>query len=104
MIGKTSINQSNDESDRNRPNLDQDQTDEILDKEFNEEELRKATYSQKPNKSPGIYELRSEILKASYDIISPILLKIYNRMFLNSEYSLMGRRNNNTNFQEGRCK
>ena len=57
-----------------------------LNAEFTESELRKAVFKQKDNKSPGIDSISSEILKASYDTISPFLLSLYNRMFMTAEY------------------
>ena len=57
-----------------------------LNAEFSESELRKAVFKQKDNKSPGIDSISSEILKASYDTISPFLLSLYNRMFMTAEY------------------
>ncbi|XP_060567678.1 uncharacterized protein LOC132726376 [Ruditapes philippinarum] len=60
--------------------------DEDLDAEINECELREAIFSQNNNKSPGYDKLTCEIFKAAYDIMSPLLLKLYNRLFINSEY------------------
>ena len=55
---------------------------EELDYEFTEHELGRAMFSQKDNKSPEIDSISIEILKTSYDFISPRLLKLYNnRMF-----------------------
>ena len=48
-------------------------------------ELRRVVFAQKYNKSPGIDSISNEILKASYDVISPSLLYFYNRMFRNGE-------------------
>ena len=56
-----------------------------LDFEFTESELRWAVFAQTHNKSPGIDSISSEIQKASYDVISPSLLYLYNRMFRNGE-------------------
>lgn len=57
-----------------------------LDSEITNNELRKAIFHQKNNKSPGVDNLIAETFKISYDIISPFLLKLYNRLFLNGEY------------------
>ena len=57
-----------------------------LDAEISETELRNAIFHQKNNKSPGIDNLNSELFKISFDIISPYLLKLYNRLFSNGEY------------------
>ena len=64
----------------------QNAVDDELDVEFTESELRRAVFAQKDNKSPGIDSISSEILKASYDVISPSLLYLYNRMFRHGEY------------------
>ena len=57
-----------------------------LDMEFTESELHSALFSQNNNKSPGIDSITSEILKASYDFISPFLLYLYNRIFNTGQY------------------
>ena len=57
-----------------------------LDAEITEAELRDAIFHQKNNKSPGIDNLSSELFKISFDIVSPFLLKLYNRLFSNGEY------------------
>ena len=64
------------------PNISNDQ----LDADFTEEELRRAIFTQKDNKSPGIDCVSSEILKASFDFISQFLLSLYNIMFPSGEY------------------
>ena len=57
-----------------------------LDAEITEAELKEAVFHQKNNKSPGIDNLNAELFKISLDIISPFLLKLYNRIFQNGEY------------------
>ena len=57
-----------------------------LDVEFTIDELREAVFHQKNNKSPGLDGLNAELFKVSFDIISPFLLKLYNRLFQNGEY------------------
>ena len=57
-----------------------------FDADFTESEIREAIFSQKENKSPGIDNLPSEILKASYDYIAPFLLTVYNRLLNTDEY------------------
>ena len=57
-----------------------------LDAEITEAELKEAVFHQKNNKSPGIDHLNAELFKISLDIISPFLLKLYNRIFQNGEY------------------
>ena len=61
-------------------------SDDELNGNFTYEELRKAVFSQKNNKSPGTDNLPSEILKASFDHISNFLLSLYNKMFSTGEY------------------
>ena len=65
---------------------DRTNTDDDLDSNFTEMELRQAVFSQKDNKSPGLDCISSEILKTSYDVISPCLLYLYNRMYSSGEY------------------
>ena len=43
-------------------------------------------FSQKNDKSTGSDFLCAELFKSSYDIITPFLLKLYNRLLLNGEY------------------
>ena len=57
-----------------------------LDAEFTEAELKEAVFHQKNNKSPGVDNLNAELFKISFDIISPFLLKLFNRLFQNAEY------------------
>ena len=67
-----------------------DETEPIINPELNSEitdnELRNTIFHQKNNKSPGMDNLIADTLKISYDVISPFLLKLYNRLFLNGEY------------------
>ena len=64
----------------------QDIQDNELDSKITEQEIRQAVFNQKSGKSPGPDELTAELIKASYDIISPHLTSILNRLFDNSEY------------------
>ena len=59
---------------------------DILDCPFTDEELKKVIYSLKSNKSPGTDGLIAEIFKCSYDILSPILLKMFNTIFYSGSY------------------
>ena len=45
---------------------------------------------KKNNKSTGTDQICAEILKASFDIVSPFLFKLYNRLFLNAEIHVYG--------------
>ena len=57
-----------------------------LDSPITEHEIRLAVYKQKNGKASGPDELSAEIIKGSYDIISPYLVKILNTLFDNSQY------------------
>ena len=52
-----------------------------LDSKITESELKNALFQQKNNKSHGIDLLSAEIFKISFGLISPFLLKLYNRLF-----------------------
>lgn len=80
VFGEQSLNPDNIE-----PDINQSYS-EDLDANFTESELRSAIFSQNNNKMPGIDNIPSEILKASYDVISPLLLSLYNRMYATGEY------------------
>ena len=68
------------------PALHESQLNAELDAEISENELKKAVFSQKNNKSTGTDLLCAELFKSSFDIICPFLLKLYNRLFANGEY------------------
>ena len=61
--------------------------DEYLDVQFSDSELGDAIFSQIYNKSPGIDLLTSELFKSAYNIIAPLLLKLYNKVFSLGNYS-----------------
>lgn len=56
--------------------------DNDLDVNFFEQELRRVIFSLNNNKSLGIDNITAEILKASYEFISPFLLPLYNRILI----------------------
>lgn len=60
--------------------------DNELDAPITEEEIRKAVFKQKNNNASGPDELSAEIIKASYVVISPYLVSIFNNLFNNSKY------------------
>ena len=62
------------------------QHDDNLDSYLTEQEVRRAVFMQKSGKSPGKDELPSEIIKSAYELISPFLVNLYNKMFENGEY------------------
>ena len=43
-------------------------------------------YLRKNGKASGPDDISAEILKASYDIISPFLVNLYNKLFINAEH------------------
>ena len=57
-----------------------------FDMEISETELKTAIFAQNNNKSTGTDRLCAELFKDSFDIVSPFLLKLYNRLFLNGGY------------------
>ena len=57
-----------------------------LDAMITEQEIRKAVFKQKNGKSSGPDDISAEIIKSSYDIISPYIISIFNYLFNNSEY------------------
>lgn len=59
---------------------------DFLDKDITMEELRYAVFSQKNNKSNGRDGIIAEIYKGRFDLISPFLLLLYNRVFRSGEY------------------
>ena len=63
------------------PNVNINLTSEELDTEFSYSELQSAVFSQNNNKTPGMDTITSEIIKASYDLICPFLLNLYNHMY-----------------------
>ena len=84
MLGETDVeNTQNQNSQNDFPPIN------IVDEfgaDFTEPEIREAIFSQKDKKSPGIDNLPSEILKASYDYIAPFLLTLFNRLLNTGEY------------------
>ena len=62
-------------------NLDPD-----LDSLITEDRLKKAVFAQNNGKSPGPDDNSAELIKASYPIIQPYLLKIFQTLFENSPY------------------
>ena len=68
-----------------QPNLGNNE-DQELDVEITISELKEAVFSQKNGKSCGLDNLCAEIFKNSFDIISPFLLILFNRLFANGEY------------------
>ena len=63
-----------------------DTFDPDLDLDISMEELKKALFHQKNNKSYGLDNICTEVLKSSFSIISPILLKRINQIFNSGQY------------------
>ena len=55
-----------------------------------EQEIRKAVIKQKNGKSSGPGDLNTEIVKASYDIISPYIVSLFNNLFTNQNIQKIG--------------
>ena len=83
VFGESESENYFDESNFNQLNFDND-----LNVNFSENELRRVIFSMTNNKTPGIDSKTREILKASYQFVSPFLLLLYNRMFNSGEYPL----------------
>ena len=70
-------------------NLENDMPQHIADEfgsNFSESEIREVIFFKKEYKSPGIDNLKNEILKAFYDYIAPFLLTLYNRYLNMGDY------------------
>lgn len=63
-----------------------DEQNVILDSQFTTDELKKVIFNLKSNKSPVIDGLIAEIFKSSYDILSPLLLRLFNVIFISGSY------------------
>jgi len=78
LFGETNTNVNNDDLN--------DSHDSDLDSNITIDEVRKAVYSQNNNKAPGTDCILGEMIKSSYDTISPFLLTLYNNFFNSGEY------------------
>ena len=58
----------------------------MLDCPFSLEELKKVISSLKSGKSPGLDGLATEVFKCSFDILSPVLIKLFNIIFFSGNY------------------
>ena len=85
LLGQQDQDNANDINITN--NADNDMIeDNDLDINISEQEIRKALFKQKNGKASGLDDISAEILKVSYSIISPYLVKLCNKMFTNAEY------------------
>ena len=57
-----------------------------LDSDISLEELKRSVFHKKNNASYGLDNVCSEAIKASFDIISPFLLKLVNQIFNSGDY------------------
>ena len=78
--------QSDDLRPNGHPDIQVNTDDESLDSPFSMDELKKVISSLKSNKSPGMDGLTAEIFKSSYDILSPLLLRLFNVVFISGYY------------------
>ena len=76
--------ESTEHDDQEATNYEIDDND--LDIAFTHEELMKAVFSQQSSKSPGMDNLVAELFKSTFDIISPFLLNLYNKIFQTGIY------------------
>ena len=72
----------------NQPNEQNlhDQSNNELHAAITKQEIRKAVFKQKNGKSSGSDDLSSEIIKASYDVISSYIIALFNNLFDKAEY------------------
>jgi len=76
--------ESTEHDDQEATNYEIDDND--LDIAFTHEELMKAFFSQQSSKRPGMDNLVAELFKSIFDIISPFLLNLYNKIFQTGIY------------------
>ena len=79
---------SNDGQSENSENHkeENDTFDPDLDSDISLEELKNAVFHQKSNASYGRDNIYTEVIKSSFDIISPFLLTLINQIFNSGEY------------------
>ena len=78
--------QSDDLRPNSHPDIQVNTDDEYLDSPFSMDELKKFIPSLKSNKSPGMDGFTAEIFKSSNDILSPLLLILFNVVFISGYY------------------
>lgn len=83
---KTIYGEEPEDTNPQMPVITEPQSHTDFDSEISENEIKTAIFSQNNNKSTGTDCLCAELFKESFDIISPFLLKLYNRLFSNGEY------------------
>ena len=57
-----------------------------MDTNFTADEIKKAVFSQTNSKSPGTDHLIAEVFKCTFEIISPFLIKLYNKLLNDGIY------------------
>ena len=82
LFGETNTNVNNDDQSASH--------DSDLDSNITIDEVRKAVYSQNNNKAPGTDCILSEMIKSSYDTISPFLLTMYSKKIISVSILLNG--------------
>ena len=82
---KCLLRQISENNQANEQNL-HGQSNTELDAAITEQEIRKAVFKQKNGKTSGSDDLSSEIIKASYDVISPYIMSLLNNLFDKAEY------------------
>ena len=84
-----SFNSDNDSEAEN--NVDENLIEDVdLDCDISVEELRSAISSQNNNKSPDEDNVIAEIFKSGFDLLSPFLLKLYNKLFNSVDIQIPG--------------
>ena len=83
---KSMFGEQTEPDENTEPNVNINLISEELDTEFSYSELQSAVFSQNNNKTPGMDNITSEIIKASYDLICPYLLNLYNHMYETGDY------------------
>ena len=87
------MDEARDESHEEIPNTTQQReantiTDDMLDKEISNEEIKQACQKMKNGKAAGMDGLPSELLKLAEDKIRPYLNKLFNKIFLTGSFPL----------------
>ena len=84
-------NDNSDDDSEAENNADENLIEDVdLDCDITEEELRAAISSQNNNKSPDEDNVIAEIFKSGFDLLSPFLLKLYNKLFNSVDIQIPG--------------
>ena len=74
------------ETNDTRTHYDTNIHNDLLDCPFSLDELKSVISSLKSGKSPGLDGLSTEIFKCSFEILAPVLIKLFNIIFLTGQY------------------